>query len=62
MTRPLPKQLYPLAPHQVDAVIELLAEMLVLDFQADRKITVGSPPQTNRTLPLILRARDKPIC
>jgi hypothetical protein len=38
----------PLPSHQVDALIELLAEMLVLDFQADRKNTVDSPPQTDR--------------
>jgi hypothetical protein len=49
MTRRL-KLIPPLPSHQVDALIELLAEMLVLDFQADRKSTVGSPPQTNRTL------------
>ena len=50
MTR-RPKLIPPLPSHQVDAIIELLAEMLVLDFQADRKNTVGSPPQTNRTHP-----------
>lgn len=49
MTRRL-KLIPPLPSHQADILVDLLAEILVLDFQADRKNTVGSPPQTNRTL------------
>jgi hypothetical protein len=29
-------------------IVALLAEILVLDFQQDKQITVGSPPQTGR--------------
>lgn len=49
MTRPLNRPLF-LPVHQVDAIVELLAQMLVLDYQADLKNTVGFPPQTDRSL------------
>ena len=35
-------------PALFDELVSMLAEMLVLDFQAHTKSTVGSPPQTNR--------------
>lgn len=33
-------------------IVALLAEILVLDYQEHKKITVGSPPQSNRNIKL----------
>ena len=38
----------PLPPKVENDLIEILAEILVQDYQVHRTITVGSPPRTNR--------------
>ena len=47
MTRKL-KSATPLPPGVRDDLVEILAEILVQDYQAHRMNTVGSPPLTNR--------------
>jgi len=38
----------PLPSKVEDDLVEILAEILVQDYQVHRKKTVGSPPRTNR--------------
>jgi len=42
------KSATPLPPKVKDDLVEILAEILVQDYQVHRKKTVGSPPRTNR--------------
>lgn len=44
----VPKPTRQLPPTLIQELAQLLADILVQDFQADRAATVGSLPQTNR--------------
>ena len=45
-----PKGIPTISPFQAGALAEILAEILVLDYQRDRANTVGFPPLPNRKL------------
>jgi len=42
------KSATPLPPKAKDDLVEILAEILVQDYQVHRTNTVGSPPRTDR--------------
>ncbi len=56
------KSATPLPPEVKDDLVEILAEILVQDYQVHRTNTVGFPPQTNRKFSTEALSTGKSIC